>query len=166
MYSNLIVLTASAITSFVLCCSVAQFVTKALAPTHWIFAEMHTAFSFMDSRVLVTFLAGLLCSVALMYVWGAFTSVKPALNNDEWRAFKLIQRIAVSKSTSMYVIVTCQDLWMQKHAQASVASNTNATQIPLRNSSQVWPARGTACLYARDDSGKICHALLHAHIGQ
>lgn len=63
---------------------------------------MHTAFSFMDSRVLVTFLAGLLCSVALMYVWGAFTSVKPALNNDEWRAFKLIQRIAVSKSTSIY----------------------------------------------------------------
>lgn len=155
MYLNLIVLTASAITSFVLCCSVAQFVTKALAPTHWIFAEMHTAFSFMDSRVLVTFLAGLLCSVALMYVWGAFTSVKPALNNDEWRAFKLIQRIAVSKSTSMYVIVTCQNLWTpnKKHAQASVASNTNATQIPLRNSSQVRPSCGTARLYARDDSG-------------
>ena len=92
---------ASAVATFLLCAWIARIVTRPFAHMHWLLQDMHDAFAFTDPHVIVAFVVGLACSAALLYRFGAFQT-PPALHQNEWRAFKLMERTRVSHSSSVY----------------------------------------------------------------
>ena len=91
----------TAVATFLLCAWIARILTRPIAHMHWLLQDMHDAFAFTDPHVIVAFVVGLACSAALLYRFGAFQT-PPALHQNEWRAFKLIERTRVSHSSSVY----------------------------------------------------------------
>ncbi|WFD04128.1 cytochrome-b5 reductase [Malassezia obtusa] len=100
MHPDQLLLVLSTVATFIVCCFVAHCISSYFADTHWILRDYSQATSFMDYRVVGTFVAGLVLSVALLYF---FTCSKPEpLSKDEWRKFTLIEKIPVSKSSAIY----------------------------------------------------------------
>lgn len=91
----------TAVATFLLCAWIARILTRPIAHMHWLLQDMHDAFAFTDPHVIVAFVVGLVCSAALLYRFGAFQT-PPALHQNEWRAFKLMERTRVSHSSSVY----------------------------------------------------------------
>lgn len=89
---------------------------------------MHAAFAFMDARVVMAALVGLVCSVAFVYVYSAQRH-RPALSNDEWRAFQLVEKRSVSKSTNVYRFAIPHKLGLPIGQHVSVRALINGRYV-------------------------------------
>lgn len=81
MITEQVILVLATVSTFVLCCWCTRVFTGYLSDVHWIFAETHTAFAFMDPQVIATFVAGLCCTLVIMYLFGAFSGTSSEAAN-------------------------------------------------------------------------------------
>ncbi|WFD45206.1 cytochrome-b5 reductase [Malassezia psittaci] len=107
----------------------ANRISSYFADSHWIFQEYSNATRFMDFGVLATFAVGLALSFGLLY-YLASSSSKPAMSKEEWRPFKLIEKMPVSKTTAMYT-----------YPQGNVSRAVN--QLKIGDSIEMKGPRGT-----------------------
>ncbi|WFD21187.1 cytochrome-b5 reductase [Malassezia caprae] len=134
MLADQALLVLSAAGTFLACWFLARIVTGSLSHLHPTLAELHSDFYIMDTSVVVTFCLGLLCALAVMYFLGLFGAPvsKNALNKDEWRAFKLIKRTPVSKSTNVLEFAIPGQLGLPIGQHVSVRAPVNG-RIVMRS---------------------------------
>lgn len=99
MHAEQALLLGSTVATFGVCCLVANRAASYFADSHWILRDYSNATQFMDYGAVITFVLGLVLSCGLLYLFSGPS--KPVLSKEEWRSFKLIQKMPVSRTSAM-----------------------------------------------------------------
>ena len=94
------VFVTTALVTFAVCCAAAHWISSAFAHKHWLIAQYSEATAAMDTRVLFAFAAGLVLSVALLFVMRRGDTT--AVSSEEWRYVALKEKRPVSQTTAVY----------------------------------------------------------------
>lgn len=100
MFHEQLLLVLSTVGTFVGLCIAANRLATYFADVHWLLRDYSMATNVLHYQVAGTFVAGLLASFVLYYLFAH--ARKPVLSKDEWRKFTLIEKTPVSKSSAVY----------------------------------------------------------------